>query len=279
MSASRVTDCSAARHTLVAFHAHPDDETLFTGGTLAKAAAEGHRTVLVTATLGERGLAASGDSPLDVTRRAELLAACAALGVGRLVTLDYGDSGMDEQEPPPPGSLCAASLGDVAADLTAVLQEEGADTLTVYDAHGGYGHRDHVRVHDAGLLAARSVTGLRVFEATVPREPLMRGVRLLNRLGVQPGGMTAARLSTAFRSSSEITHAIPVRPWLGHKIAALRAHASQATGGTDLRTVRLLGQPLVAHAVLGREWFVEVGQEGLPADTHGRSRDLFAPAG
>ncbi len=275
----RVTDCSVAGYTLVAFHAHPDDETLFTGGTLARAAAQGHRTVLVTATLGERGLAADARAPLGVVRGGELRAACAALGVARLVTLEYGDSGMNSAKPAPEGSLCAAPLAEIAARLEAVLREEQADVLTIYDAHGGYGHRDHVRVHDAGLLAARSVPGLQTFEATVPREPLVRALRLLNAGGLRPGGMTATDLARAYRSSQEITHELNVRPWLPQKIAALRAHSSQASGGADLRTVRLLSRPLIARAVLGREWFVEVSATGVPKARHGRLHDLFMSAG
>src|SRR5947209_19692433 len=116
----------AVRYTLVAFHAHPDDEALFTGGTLARCAAEGHRVVLVTATAGERGLTGAGASNLGPTRLAELRAAAAALGVSRVVTLGYGDSGMGDG-PPPAGSLCAVPLDEVADRLAAVLREERAD--------------------------------------------------------------------------------------------------------------------------------------------------------
>src|SRR6195952_5152771 len=103
----------AARHTLVAFHAHPDDEALFTGGTLARASAQGHRVVLVTATAGERGLAAAGTTDLGRIRSDELQVSADALGVARLVILGYGDSGMDESVPAPPGSLCAVPLQEV----------------------------------------------------------------------------------------------------------------------------------------------------------------------
>jgi LmbE family N-acetylglucosaminyl deacetylase len=232
---------------------------------------------VVTATLGERGLAAVSES-LDVVRGHELQDACRALGVSRLVTLGYGDSGMDPRLPPPPGSLCAAPVAEVADRLLGVLREEGADVLTIYDPRGGYGHRDHVRIHDAGVLAAGSVPGLRTLEATVPREALTRAVRVLNACRIRPGGMTARQLAYAYRSSAEITHEIDVRPFLGRKVAALRAHASQASGGTDPRTVHLLSRPLVARTVLGREWFVEVGGE-RPATRRGRFRDLFVSAG
>ena len=262
-----------ATYTLVAFHAHPDDEALFTGGTLARCSAEGHRVVLVVATAGDRGLTGGGGADLGVTRRAELAAAAAALGVARVVELGYGDSGMGP-EAAPAGSFCAAAPAEVAERVAAVLAEEQADALTVYDPHGGYGHRDHVRVHQTGLAAAAAAGTPLVLEATVAREPLVRAVRLLNAVGVSPGGMTAAQLAGSYRGRAEITHEIDVRPWLAAKRRALAAHASQASGGADVRTVALLSRlprPL-ARRVLGREWYVEVGRSGErhPLD------DLFA---
>jgi LmbE family N-acetylglucosaminyl deacetylase len=267
----------AGRPTLVAFHAHPDDEALFTGGTLARASAQGHRVVLVTATSGERGLAAAGTADLGAIRRDELQVSADALGVHRLVLLGYGDSGMDDSVPPPPGSLCAVPVQEIAARLAEILREEGADILTVYDPHGGYGHRDHIRVHDAGIMAATSAGTPRVLEATVPRESLMRAVRLLNRVRIRPGGMTAASFSKAYRSRTEITHEIDVRPWLPAKLAALTAHASQTAGGGDVRTVRLLSRlprPL-ARTVLGKEWFVEKSAGNSKLIPRNRADDIF----
>jgi len=162
----------------------------------------------------------------------------------------------------PPGSLCAAPVAEVAERLAAVLAEEGADAVTIYDPNGGYGHRDHVRIHEAGLLAAKQAGTPLVLEATVAREALQRGVRLLNRLGVRPGGMRSQDLAGSYRPRSEITHEIDVRRWVPAKQRALAAHASQASGGTDVRTVALLSRlprPL-AGRVLGREWYVEHGR-------------------
>ncbi len=272
-------DATAARHTLVAFHAHPDDEVLYTGGTLARASSEGHRVVLVTATLGERGLATANTPDLGATRRRELQLSADALGVTRLVTLDYGDSGSGSAAPPP-GSLCATPVAEVAARLAAVLVEEDADLLTIYDPRGGYGHRDHIRVHDAGIAAASSAGTPRVMEATLPRETLVRSVRLLNLARVRPGGMTASGLQEAYRPRAEITHEIDVRPWLGAKLRALAAHASQAAGGSDIRTVRLLSrlpQPL-ARVVLGREWFVEIGTGSRSPRARHHVDDVFTCA-
>jgi LmbE family N-acetylglucosaminyl deacetylase len=252
----------AARYTLVAFHAHPDDEALYTGGTLAAAAAAGHRVVVVVATGGERGLTGSPSPDLGRQRQAELDAAAAALGVARVVTLGYGDSGLNQPAVPPPGSFCAADPAEAAAGLAQVLAEESADVLTVYDANGGYGHRDHVRVREVGLIAAARAGTPVVLEATVPRESIIRAVRLLNAVGIKPGGVRVGQLTDCYRGRSEITHKIDVRRHLRAKRAALRAHRSQTTGGTDLRTVALLARlpwPL-SRAVLGWEWFVEIGK-------------------
>lgn len=256
----------------MAFHAHPDDEALFTGGTIARCAAEGHRVVLVVATAGERGLTGAEADTLGQRRRSELAEAAAALGVARVVELGYGDSGLDG--PLPPGAFCAEPIDSAAERLATVLVEERADVLTVYDAAGGYGHRDHVRVREVGLAAAGRAQTAVVLEATVAREPLQRGLRWLNRLGLRPGGMTAADLDQAYVARSAVTHELDVRRWVPQKRRALAAHASQTTGGTDLRTIALLSRlPLpVARRVLGREWFVEIGR------TAGRHPldDLFA---
>ena len=251
---------AGAPTTLVAFHAHPDDEALLTGGTLAKAAALGHRVVAVVATAGELGLAADR-AALGARRLAELERAAELLGVARVVSLGYGDSGFRDPAEPPAGSLCAAPLDEVAGRLAAVLVEERPAVLTVYDARGGYGHRDHVRVHDAGIAAARLAEVSTVLAATVDRAVLLRSLRLLGRLGIRVDGTAADAFADAFSAPEEITHVVDVRRQVRAKRAALAAHASQAGGSDDVRTVRLLSRvpwPL-SRVVLGREWFVSVG--------------------
>src|SRR3954451_1323204 len=262
--------------TLVAFHAHPDDESLLTGGTLARCAAQGHRVVLVVATSGERGLAHEM-ADLGERRVRELERAAGRLGVSRIVQLGYGDSGFREPAGPPPHSFCAVPVAEAAARLTDVLREESADVLTVYDDNGGYGHRDHLRVREVGLVAAAQAGTPTVLAATVDRDALLRAMRLLRKIGVRPGGMTPDLLHTSFTASADITHEVDVRPWVGVKRAALRAHASQAGGGDDLRTVQLLARlpwPL-SSVVLGREWVVEIG----PPPAARRVPDPFGSAG
>lgn len=257
-SGARGRPASGAR--IVAFHAHPDDEVLFTGGVLAKAAREGHRVVVVVATAGERGLAADrGD--LAGRRRDEMQAAADILGVHDVQWLGYGDSGFREPEEPPPGSFCAADPDEAAFRVAEILRAERADVLTVYDARGGYGHRDHRRVHEVGLAAAALAGTPTVLAATVDRRAITRGVRILNRIGIKPGGTVADDFADAFTPTSDITHEVDVTAFVRVKQAALRAHASQAGGGPDVRTARLLGAlpTIVAKRVLGREWFVELG--------------------
>ena len=182
--------------TVVAFHAHPDDEVLLTGGTLARLAAEGHRVVIVVATDGIVGQATGPDLR---NRLAELRASAARLGAARVEHLGYADSGHGPVlYPDPPGRtrFARADPGGAAAKLAALLREEHADLLLSYDSHGGYGHRDHVRVHEVGARAA-ALCGVRVWEATLPRELVLPVLTLLQlaaggrrlRRGGHPGGV------------------------------------------------------------------------------------------
>jgi LmbE family N-acetylglucosaminyl deacetylase len=150
------------------------------------------------------------------------------------------------------------------------LIEEGADVLTTYDAFGGYGHRDHVHVHRVGQRAAEIADTPVVLEATVKREAIQKALRILARFGVRPGGAVAAEFDNAFSAGCDITHQVDVRRWARQKHAAMKAHASQSSGGSDIRTLAFLVRlPMpVFRRALGREWFVEVGRavDGPPLD-------------
>lgn len=265
-------------HTLVAFNAHPDDEALLSAGTLARAAAEGHRVVLVVATDGELGLAATefgGGDDLAARRRDELQASADALGVARVVWLGYADSGLgDELYPDPPGRtrFVRADPQEAAERLAAVLTEEDADVLLTYDPAGGYGHPDHVRVHDVSYLAARMAHTPRVLEVTVPRDLLVRALRLAAKVYRFPPEFDRAAFERSFSASAEITHRVNVLRYAGAKRAAMRAHASQASadGGADRTLAALLRIPRpVYDLVFGREWFID------RAHTGPRSGDIF----
>jgi LmbE family N-acetylglucosaminyl deacetylase len=254
--------------TIVAFHAHPDDEVLLTGGTLARLAAEGHRVVIVMAT---DGIVGRAPGPGARTRLDELRTSASVLGAARVEHLGYADSGHGPiLFPDPPGRVrfVRADLDEAAGQLAGLIREEHADLLLSYDRHGGYGHRDHVRVHQVGARAGL-LTGVRVLEATLPRELVawvsgpVRAARLVVRYG--PG-----ELRRSFTPRSEITHRIDVRRYAAQKRAALAAHQSFVRSrGRSARLARvMLALPVPVFGLLfGREWFAESRPARKPAAT------------
>ena len=253
---------------MVSFHAHPDDEALLTAGTLARAAAEGHRVVLVTATAGEVGLAAAdlhAGEGLAPRRRAELARAAECLGVARVEVLGYGDSGLDGQAGGP-DAFARADVEEAAGRLAALMAEERADVLTVYDPAGGYGHPDHRQVRTVGVRAAALAGTPVVLEATVDRRLIRRALRLVSWVPGLPAEFSARRFEHAYTPREAITHQIDVRHFCGAKRAAMAAHVSQGTADAGLRTLAVflrLPRPLF-RLVFGREWYVEIGRPPGP---------------
>lgn len=247
--------------TLLAFHAHPDDEVLMTGGTLARAAAEGHRVVIVVATDGVMGEASVGES----TRMSELRVSAAVLGAARVVHLGYADSGNGGELLPDPIDrirFVRADPQEAAERLAAIFREEAADVLLSYDASGGYGHRDHVRVHEVGRLAAKLSGVDSLLEATMPRDLVTRTLRLVDRLRI-PLRHDAVNAGSAYSPRSAITHCVHVRKYARQKQAALAAHQTQVTGtgrlAPVLRILVRLPAPLFG-LLLGREWFIDASE-------------------
>ena len=253
--------------TLVCFHAHPDDESISTGGSIARASAEGNRVVLVVATNGDWG-----ESPDDLVdgetlvdrRRVETERSAAALGIHRVEWLDYADSGMTGWEHNAhPNSFFQAPLEEAAAKLAAVLSEESADVLTVYDWHGNYGHPDHVKVHQVGHRAAELAGTPAVFEATMNRTEIGRMMAMIAESG-GPGSEEAfdpdgpADDGNPFgMPEDELTHAVDVSAFLGPKRASLLCHRSQITD-----TSFFISMPDEQFALaFGTEWFIRVGAD------------------
>jgi len=147
--------------TLMTTHAHPDDETIGTGGVMAKAVRDGHRVVLVTGTRGELGeiVVPEMDTPdnhrrLGEIRATELEAAMADLGVTEWENLGYRDSDMMGREGNnDPRTFWQADLDEAARRLTWLIRRYKPDVVTTYNAFGGYGHPDHIRVHDTAIRA------------------------------------------------------------------------------------------------------------------------------
>ncbi|OBA75861.1 GlcNAc-PI de-N-acetylase [Mycobacterium sp. 1554424.7] len=242
--------------TVVAFHAHPDDEVILTGGTLARAAAGGHRVVLVTATDGR----VHNDD--DELRLNELRSSASILGVHRLECLGYADSGYGPDfYPDPPGRVRfgRAGVDEAAGRLAAILRDEDADLLLSYERNGGYGHRDHVQVHHVGKRAAELAATPRVLEATMPRELLVRIGSLARRLRLPaPYDLDIAR--TAYAPKATITHRINVFGFARQKRDAIAAHRSQL--GNSAAAARLFGvllrlPPQASGLLFPYEWFVD----------------------
>ncbi|HXQ90270.1 MAG TPA: PIG-L family deacetylase [Acidimicrobiales bacterium] len=251
--------------TAVFFHAHPDDEAIQTGGTMARMAADGHRVVLVTATRGERGEVPDGflgpGESLAERRAVELAAACEVLGVARHVFLGYGDSGMaGENTNDDPASFWRADVDEAATRLAALLDEEGAEVLAAYDENGGYGHPDHIQVHRVGLRAGELAGTGRVFMATVNRDYMLSLAARSAEFGLSMPDEQRAMLDTLGVHAERITTAVDVSRYLDRKRRAMEAHASQISD-----TSFFLSMPPEAFAaVWGTEWYIRVGAEGGP---------------
>jgi LmbE family N-acetylglucosaminyl deacetylase len=158
--------------------------------------------------------------------------------------------------------------------LAAILREEQAEVLTSYDARGGYGHPDHRKVHLVARHAATAAGTPVLLEATLDRDRLRAGLALIRWAGRYLPRLPLDAVSTAYSARTEITHVIDVRHYWRQKRSALRAHDSQAEGGSGVRTVAMLGRlpgPLFA-LVCGREWFIEVGNR----PDHHHETDIFA---
>jgi LmbE family N-acetylglucosaminyl deacetylase len=267
-------------HTLVTFHAHPDDEAIATAGVMAKAASEGHRVVLVVATRGEHAgfghdLLAPGEE-LAQRRVEETHRSAEILGVSRVEFLGYLDSGMmGTPENDADGSFWTADTDDAAKRLAKILEEEQADVLTVYDDHGNYGHPDHIQVHRVGVRAAELAGTPLVYESTINRDHVRRLLeeQIAGGNTELPGGIDAEDLpdledDTFGSPESIITTVVDIRDFIERKRAAMIAHASQIA-----ESHFFLKMPLDAfREAFGYEFFI---RRGAPPGTH--DSDLFSP--
>jgi LmbE family N-acetylglucosaminyl deacetylase len=250
--------------TIVSFHAHPDDESIQTAGTLVQAARAGHRTVLVFATRGEHGEVAEGfldpGETLAQRRELECLRSAEVLGVQRVAFLDFVDSGMaGTPENELVGSFWTADLEIAAKRLADLLEEEEADVVTIYDPNGVYGHPDHVQVHRVGVRAAELAGTAVVLEATMNRDHLRRVIALAKQMGVIPADEVpdVGEDSTFGSPETEITHGIDVRDAVREKRASMAAHASQIAEASFF-----LQMPDEAfEASFGWEWFIDRSRE------------------
>lgn len=238
---------------LVCFHAHPDDEVFGTGGVMRLAADAGHRVILVTATdgaLGEYpdGLLAAGESLTD-RRREELDRSAAVLGAARVVRLHYADSGMaGTDDNANPDAFCNVDVESAAQKLAAVLVEERADVVTIYDPNGGYGHPDHIQVHVVGKRAAEIAETPHVYETTTDRDHMRR------LMAANPQWSEEASppdMDTFGLPETEITTVVDVSSVIEAKRAAMVVHETQI--GDFGPFLAMPAEQLTA--AFGTEWF------------------------
>ncbi len=285
---------------LLLVHAHPDDESIATGATMARYAALGARVTLVTCTRGEQGevippaparLAADQDDTLGTHREGELAAAMAALGVEDHRFLDagtprhYRDSGMDVDargvvvlpDDVRPEAFALAPVETAAADLAAVLVEVRPHVLVTYDPGGGYGHPDHVQAHRVSMravtLAAEAPGGWavpKIYWMVVP-ETVVRGQAALlagsdNPYRPTPDGPPPSMVVP----DAVVTTAVDGTEFLAAKAAALRAHATQVMVQPPFYAL----SNEIGQVIAPVEYFQLVaGPRDAPSD---RETDLFA---
>jgi N-acetyl-1-D-myo-inositol-2-amino-2-deoxy-alpha-D-glucopyranoside deacetylase len=284
---------------LLLVHAHPDDESIGTGATMAKYAAEGAGVTLVTCTLGELGevipaelahLAWNADGGLGQYRIGELAAACRALGVSDHRFLGgagrWRDSGMmGEPSNDWDGSFWRADLDEAAGQLLAVVRAVRPQVMVSYDANGFYGHPDHIQAHRVAWRAFELADGIvsKFYATAAPVSVLARAIEELrdSASGNAGGGADFAQAQSVDdlpfgTPDDQVTTAIDATAFLDAKLAALRAHATQiAVDSPFFAFSDRLGQ-----RAFGREYYTLLaGPSGPAVGEDGREADLFAAIG
>jgi N-acetyl-1-D-myo-inositol-2-amino-2-deoxy-alpha-D-glucopyranoside deacetylase len=239
---------------LLLVHAHPDDETLWSGGMIARYAAAGVEVTLVTCTLGEQGevipaelhdLAADRADQLGGYRVAELRAACAALGVTDQRFLGgvgrWRDSGMvvepGARASTPtdvhPRAFAAGDLAEQVDALATVLAEVRPQVVVTYGPDGGYGHPDHVRAHQVTMAAVARIPAVaRVFWVVQPRSALAEGIAALRAMPGLPFAVPELDGLPGV-TDGEVTTRLDVAAHRAAVIAATRAHGTQVSVWVD----------------------------------------------
>jgi N-acetyl-1-D-myo-inositol-2-amino-2-deoxy-alpha-D-glucopyranoside deacetylase len=238
---------------LLAFHAHPDDESLSMGGTLARYADAGEQVVVVTATRGEVGEIHNHDDPeslrprLAEVREAELHAACSLLGVSKVEILGYRDSGMmGTADNDHPAAFWRADFMEAVARLVRVIRRYRPEVMTAYDPYGGYGHPDHIQVHRVGTAAFYGAADVgrfppeegeepwqpaKLYWATWPRERTRRMRQMMAVTGAI-SQEEAGREPDSGTMDQHITTYLDVASWFDRKWAAVVAHRTQIGDGS-----------------------------------------------
>ena len=271
-------------------HAHPDDETINNGATMALYAALGADVTLVTCTRGEEGevlvkelehLAAHNTDSLGDHRVEELAVAMKALGIsdhrflgeGRI---KYRDSGMMGTEPNNrPDVFWQANFDDATHDLVKVIEEVKPHVLITYDEIGGYGHPDHIQAHRVAMSAAeKSAWNIqKIYWNVMPKSVIQEGIDAMKKIGSDFFGAESAE-DLPFAKDDSFVHAmVDGNAYVEQKMDAMRAHATQIeVDGPFFALSNNLGLQ-----VWGHEYYTLVkGDKHEPLDAQGYESDLFA---
>ena len=268
--------------TLMAVHAHPDDESSSTGGVLAAYGDQGVRTVVVTCTNGEFGDAPGGIKPgqgghdeqaVAQLRLAELREACKILGVTDLEPLGYHDSGMPDWDyKDRPSAFCNIPTAEVAARITALIERYRPQVVITYDPTGPYQHPDHVHAAEAAVSAAAgSGIPAKLYFTAIRGSDWQKVWQALRDAGLdvpdRPTADPRVRQQMA-ETERRITTTIDIQPVLARKRDALLAHASQIQDSWFSKIPQE-----IAEATFGRESFIRASDStGAPVPED----DLFA---
>jgi N-acetyl-1-D-myo-inositol-2-amino-2-deoxy-alpha-D-glucopyranoside deacetylase len=283
---------SAAKRLLLV-HAHPDDETINNGVTMAKYAASGAQVTLVTCTRGEEGevlvtelanLASDKDDKLGEHREVELKDAMAQLGINDFRFLGdpnkkWRDSGMMGTPQNERGNVFwQADLDEASQELVKIILEIKPQVLITYDEFGGYGHPDHIKAHQVAMRATELAAEQgwqvsKIYWNTIPRSVIQMGIEKMKEVGSDFFGAQSVD-ELPFAKPDELATTIVNAPeYVPQKLAAMKAHATQISeDGPFFALSKNLGL-----SVWGDEYYTLVkGEKAAPFDSNGRELDIFA---
>ena len=283
----------SAQKRLLLVHAHPDDETINNGITMAKYAQEGAKVTLVTCTRGEEGevlveelgnLASNRDDKLGEHREIELKNAMKLLGIEDYRFLGapdkkWRDSGMiGTPQNERSDVFWQANLEEVAQQLVKVILETKPQVLITYDEFGGYGHPDHIKANQvamkaADLAATQGWKISKIYWNTMPRSVIQNGIEKMKEVGSSFFGAESADELPFAKPDELVSTVIRGVEYVPQKLEAMKAHATQiAVDGPFFALSNNLGL-----SVWGDEYYTLVkGEKSEPFDSEGREIDLFA---
>jgi len=278
--------------SLLLVHAHPDDETINNGATMAMYVAAGYNVTLVTCTRGEEGeilvpelqhLAADKEDGLDQIREVELANAMKALGVTDHRFLGapdhrYRDSGMmGTPSNENPNVFWQADLDSASQDLVKIILEVKPDVLVTYDDFGGYGHPDHIQAHRVAMRAAELAAPewdiKKIYWNTMPRSAIQKGIDAMKAAGSDFMGVDSADDLPFAKPDEVVTTHIDGSQFVDQKMKAMASHPTQiALDGPFFALSNNVGLN-----VWGNEYYTLVkGEKSGPLTPEGWEQDLFA---